>query len=382
MHKIALIGATGSVGSAVLRVIETYPQVFSLYSAAAYRNVEKLISICKKFNAKNAYLYESKKYDMDKDDIFGINLKTGSETLEEMVCDPNIDKVIFASSGVASLKALILALKSGKDVLIANKESLIVGGKWIKESIRYDNQLLPLDSEHNAIWLCLGKSCRPSDVRRMFITASGGPFLNYPLEALSEVKPKEALKHPVWQMGNKITIDSATMMNKGLEIIEASILFNMPIDRIEGFIHPESRIHGGVEFIDGSVCLAAFYPDMFLPTLYALSYPQRLNVPAVERPLELGTLNLKQIDEKRYPCYFVAIEAARMGGAYPALLVGADEEAVNLYIKELIAFTEIPGLIRKALDSYKGEEPQTLEDAVELVNIGRTLVKEQFKKYL
>jgi 1-deoxy-D-xylulose-5-phosphate reductoisomerase len=213
----------------------------------------------------------------------------------------------------------------------------------------------------------------------MFITASGGPFLNYPLDALPRVTPKDALKHPVWQMGSKITIDSATMMNKGLEVIEASILFDIPIDRIEGIIHPESKIHGGVEFVDGSMQLAVFNPDMFLPALSALSYPQRLDVPVEESPLGFGTLTLERIDPKRFPCYFIALEAARKGEACRAILVGADEEAVNLFIEGKISFGQIPELIEKALDSYSGGEPKSLDDASDLVNVGKKLVKKQVK---
>ena len=383
MYKIALIGATGSVGNAILRVIDAYPDVFSLHSAAAYSNGEKLIRICKKFGTPKAYLFSPQMGSFKKnDDIPDITVRFGPESLEEMVCDPEVDKVVFASSGVTSLKAIILALDNEKEVLIANKECLIVGGKWIKEHVKYDNQLLPLDSEHNAIWQCLGKSCKPFGVKRMFITASGGPFLNYPLDALPRVTPKDALKHPVWQMGSKITIDSATMMNKGLEVIEASILFDIPIDRIEGIIHPESKIHGGVEFVDGSMQLAVLNPDMFLPALSALSYPQRLDVPVEESPLGFGTLTLERIDPKRFPCYFIALEAARKGEACRAILVGADEDAVNLFIEGKISFGQIPELIEKALDSYSGGEPKSLDDASDLVNVGKKLVTKQVTKSL
>jgi len=296
----------------------------------------------------------------------------GPEGLDELARDPEVDHVVFASSGTAAIEALQAALKAGKEVSLANKESIVVAGTRVMPLVQWSEQLRPLDSEHNAIWQCLnGESC--AKPRKIYLTASGGPFRDWSLEDMKSVTPEMALKHPVWNMGAKVTIDSSTLMNKGIEMIEAMFLFGLAPDRVEALISPGSFVHGLVEFEDGCVKMLAGEPDMRLPAASCLFWPERLP-PDVDfpRPNLYGrTITFEQVDEARFPALRIAKEAMAKGGAYPALLVGSDEVAVDRFMKKDIQFTSIPGVVEETLESYSGAAPRSLSEALEILEWGR-----------
>jgi 1-deoxy-D-xylulose-5-phosphate reductoisomerase len=383
--RIALIGATGSVGRSVVQVCKAFPERFVIHSMAAARNGKGLLDLQKETGSKLLVLTGE-----DHPGIYGrkAHEKTrwlcGDGVLEQMVTDENIDSVVVASSGVAAAGAVIEALHAGKRVCLANKESLIAAGKWIIGAVQYENQLLPLDSEHNAIWQCLGKTCNCDDAQRLILTASGGPFLDVPPERLSEVTVDDVLRHPVWSMGAKITVDSATMMNKGFETIEAGHLFQCEPGRISAVIHPEARVHGMVDFRDGTRRMTAFAADMRIPILSALAYPDTLPCPFEscrhEVLPDLGQLSFREIDMKRFPCYRLAREAFEKGGGYPAFLVGADEEAVNLFLQGKIPYNDIPALIESTLREYADTSPRDWKEAVAVVGQGRRAVQKKMEE--
>lgn len=352
MINIGVIGATGSVGSSVMRVCQSWPDKISVKAVAANRRSEKLES----FNVKKIFPYE----------------EFGEEGLEIIATDPEIEHVVFASSGTAAIKALCSALKAGKTVSLANKESIVVAGKWVMPLVQHPDQLRPLDSEHNAIWQCLHGEDK-SFVKKIFLTASGGPFRKFSSEELRDVTPEMALNHPVWNMGAKITIDSATLMNKGIELIEAMYLFGLDESKVDALISPGSFVHGLVEFEDGSVKMLAAEPDMKLPAASCLFWPERFfPSPEFKRPTyDFRNVSFEEIDTERFPAVRIAREVMRLKGAYPAVLVGADEVAVNLFLEGRIKFTEIAELVERVLSSRDWEEPESLEEAIGLVEEGR-----------
>jgi len=276
-----------------------------------------------------------------------------------------VDTVVIANSGGSGLLPLVAAVKSGKEIALANKESLVVAGEIVTGEARLSKaRILPLDSEHSAIWQCLnGENQKPS---RLVLTASGGPFLHYSKARLSKVTIEQALKHPSWQMGRKVTVDSATLMNKGLEVIEAHWLFDMPFENIKILIHPQSIVHSLVEFIDGSVKAQLGYPDMRLPIQYALSYPERLPNPSLPRLNwdVMSNLTFEQTDPDAFPCLRLAIEAGKKGGTYPAVLCAADEIAVDLFLSRRIKFTDIAGLVEQVLGEHQTVDCPTLDEII------------------
>lgn len=355
MINVGIIGATGSVGGAVMSVCESWPDKISVKAIAANRQSEKLSRLAKKFTVSKIYAYEL----------------TGEAGLEEIALDPEIDHVVFASSGTAAIKALCSALRAGKTVSLANKESIVVAGKWVMPLVKHADQLRPLDSEHNAIWQCLHGEDK-AFVRKIYLTASGGPFRNFTAEELQTVTPEMALRHPVWDMGAKITIDSATLMNKGIELIEAMYLFGLNESQVDALISPGSFVHGLAEFEDGSVKLLAAEPDMKLPAASCLFWPERFfPSPDFRRPVFVREIAFSEIDAQRFPAVRIAREVMRLKGAYPAVLVGADEVAVDLFLKGKIGFAEISGLVEKVLESRKWTEPASLDEGIALVDEGR-----------
>jgi 1-deoxy-D-xylulose-5-phosphate reductoisomerase len=382
MARVALIGATGSVGRSVVQVCRSFPDRFSLHSMAACRNGKSLLKLQEGTECRILALTgEDYPGDLETQALDHTRWICGEEALEEIATDENVDSVVVASSGIAAVGALLAALRAGKRVYLANKESLIAAGKWIIGETQYENQLLPLDSEHNAIWQCLGKRCNSDGVKRLILTASGGPFLDWPIENLSRVRVDDVMKHPVWSMGRKITVDSATMMNKGFEIIEAGFFFQCEPDRIFAVIHPESRVHGMVDYLDGTRRMAAFAPDMRIPILSALAYPDTVKSPFdadVQTPFpEAADLSFRKIDMERFPCFRMALEAFKMGGGYPAFLVGVDEGAVSLFLQGKISYSEIPKLVEDALAEYSGYDPGNWEEAVAIVGQGRQKILEK-----
>ena len=355
MINLGVIGATGSVGSSVMSVCEAWPDKIHVEALAAYKKSEKLLNLAEKFNVKKVFAYEA----------------SGPEGLEKLVNDENINHIVFSSSGTDAIKALCSALKLGKTVSLANKESIVVAGKFVMPLVKNSEQLRPVDSEHNAIWQCLHGEDKKF-VRKIYLTASGGPFRDFSYEELKNVTPEMALKHPVWNMGPKITVDSATLMNKGIELIEAMILFGLDEKQVggrlpvEALISPGSFVHGLVEFEDGSVKLLAAEPDMKLPAASCLFWPERFfPAPDFNRPeLNLREIKFFEPDINKFPAIRIAREVMRKKGPYPAVLIGADEVAVDLFLKKKIRFTDIVPLVEETLSSWTMLESGSLDDMI------------------
>ncbi len=374
-RNISIIGATGSVGRSVLDVCSLFPGLFRVQALAADKNVKGLFELGRKFESDLLVLADRESSErlrrMAEPEFTCLG---GEEALLTMIEEPDCEEVVFASSGTGALSALILALEKGKKVYLANKEIIVAAGEWIMPMTR--GNLIPLDSEHNAVWQCLRGEVA-SAVRRIYLTASGGPFLHTPMEDLREVSFERASRHPIWPMGKKISIDSATLMNKGIEMIEAHHLFGLSIDKIKALVHPQALVHGMVEFIDGSIKMLYSRPDMRLAILSALGAEGRLGNPDPNlAPPELPGLALEfmEPDEGKFPCLAIAREACRLGGAYPPILIGADEGAVMLFKRGRIAFTEIGPRIESALMAYNGDRPRSWQDALGLVAWGKERV--------
>ena len=372
--RLAVIGATGSVGGAVLDVCSRFPEIFEVTALAARCNAKKLAELGRRHGAKLLCLTEPcAGWQED-----GFECLTGTKALSEIAEDDRVDHAVFASSGVAAIPALQKALSRGIDVSLANKESVVVAGPWVMPLVKRQWQLRPVDSEHSAVWQCL-RDAPKEELSRIWLTASGGPFRDFTCEQMKDVTPEAALKHPIWKMGPKITIDSATLMNKGIECIEAMQLFDMPAERVGALIHPRSQVHGMAEFVDGTLKMLVSRADMRLPAAAALAWPKRLA--AAEKilpPLEPSQwdLSFREIDEKLFPCYAAARWAGRVGGAMPPLLVGADESAVRHFLNHEISFMDIAGIINDVLEKYSGSAPKTLEDAIALVGEGERAADE------
>jgi 1-deoxy-D-xylulose-5-phosphate reductoisomerase len=284
--------------------------------------------------------------------------------MEEIACHPQVDLVLVATSGPSSLVPTFRALEAKKTVALASKEALVMAGALMSQQVASGGTLLPVDSEPSAIWQCLqGEN---EGISKLILTASGGAFRTRPYEQLADVTPEEALAHPTWSMGKKVTIDSATLMNKAFEVMESRWMFNVPWEDIEVAIHPESIVHSLVEFKDGSVKAQLAPPDMRLPLQYALFYPQRMESQWF-KPLDitrLGTLNFEPMDVDRYPCFSIALEAAKAGGTYPAALCAADNVAVGLFLNREIGFMDIPRLVHQVVDEHQSGDESSLEDVV------------------
>jgi 1-deoxy-D-xylulose-5-phosphate reductoisomerase len=351
--RIALLGSTGSIGRQTLDIVRSFNAHFKIIGLACRKDSELFKLQVNEF--KPEY----------------ICVETGTQsqgrppncTLEEMASLPEVDVLVIATTGKAGLRPALAALKAGKQVALANKEILAMAGSLITTmASEYGATILPIDSEHCAIWQCLRGEDAP--VSRILLTASGGPFISWSRDRLAKVTASEALKHPTWKMGPKVTIDSATLFNKGLEVIEAHWLFNITYDKIEILIHRQSIVHSMVEFQDGSVKAQLSYPDMHLPIQYALFYPQRVSNDGIHRIdfTAAHTMTFEPVVYGDYPCLNLALEAARKGGTYPAVLCAADEVAVDLFLKNSIRFTEIATIIEKTLDMHRPVSSPCLED--------------------
>lgn len=352
MIKVAVLGSTGSIGTQALKVLSSLKEEFKVHALTAHSNIELLVKQIKEFSPSFAGI-------INRSSKCGehVNIVCGEECLEQAVLS-GVDKVIVATSGITALKAVLLAIENNIDVLLANKESLVCGGEIIAKALKNSRaKLLPVDSEHSAIFQCL--QGQQGEIRKLLLTASGGAFRGYTYEELKNVTPEQALKHPNWKMGNKITIDSATLMNKGLEIIEAKWLFNVPIEKIEVLIHPQSVIHSAVEFVDGSVLAQLGMPDMCLPIQYALTYPNRkpCGSPKLDL-LKTAKLEFLPPDEKTFHCLKLAKAAGTKGGLMPTVLCSANDLCVEKFINGRLKFNEIAGItanVLDRLDSLKSE---------------------------
>jgi 1-deoxy-D-xylulose-5-phosphate reductoisomerase len=368
IKQVAVLGSTGSIGRQTLEVISALPHRFSVIGLAAGHNTDLLAEQISQFKPKFVH---------SRDKTSPTSTKCEFLSLEELASHPKVDIVVMATSGKWGLKPTLAAVRAGKRIALANKESLVMAGEIIiKEAKLNQAQIIPVDSEHSAIFQCL--QGEKQKAARIILTASGGPFLGYSTTRLAKVTPEQALKHPSWQMGKKVTIDSATLMNKGLEVIEARWLFDMPLENISILIHPQSIIHSMVEFADGSVKAQLSQPDMRLPIQYALTYPERLTNPNLPRLdwRKIKELNFEPPDFDRFPCLKLAIESGKKGGTYPAVLCAADETAVELFLSKRIKFTDIPRLVGQVLDEHKSTTHPTLEEILATDTQTRERIKE------
>lgn len=365
--NLAILGSTGSIGQQTLDIVRAFPEKFRVVALAAGKNIDLLDKQINEFKPRAVGYHDSQ------------NRPAYTELellpLEAIACHPQADTIVIAISGNSGLAPTISAVKAGKKVCLANKESIVMAGKIITDEARLNGaQILPIDSEHSAIWQCLNGE--EQKAARLILTASGGPFRGYSTTQLEAVTIEQALKHPSWQMGSKVTIDSATLMNKGLEVIEAHWLFDMPFDHIKLLIHPQSIVHSMVEFQDGSIKAQLSYPDMRLPIQYALSYPERLANPELPR-LDwdnISSLTFEPPDFGTFTCLKLAIEAGRRGGTYPAVLCAADEIAVELFLSNRIRFIDIARYIEQSLEQHQATANPYLEDIMAADNWARAKV--------
>jgi 1-deoxy-D-xylulose-5-phosphate reductoisomerase len=365
MKRLAVLGSTGSIGVNTLHIVRQFPERFEIISLSAGANIQLLKQQILQFRPKvvsvlNKELSEALRRDLP--DI-SVEIVHGVEGLIQVATHPEVDQVVSAIVGAVGLIPTLSAIKTGKTIALANKEPLVMAGKIVMEEAKKSNtRIFPVDSEHSAIFQAL-LGHQKEDIHRLILTASGGPFLNLPLSRLHEVTVKEALSHPHWEMGKKITIDSASLMNKGLEVIEAHWLFDIPVEKIVVQIHPQSVVHSMVEYIDGSVVAQMGITDMRIPISYALSFPQRL-------PLNLPPLNLSQCggltflppDPERFPCLQLAYHSIQIGETMPSILNAANEVAVNAFLEGSIKFTEIPFLLRRVMEDHEVKRINTIED--------------------
>lgn len=363
--QIAILGSTGSIGTQALEVISEYPDSFEVYALTAHRNVELLIDQAKKFMPDTVIIADESLYPRLKDALKDLPIKTyaGSKAIEDMVQASPIDLVLTAMVGYAGLPPTIQALKAGKDIALANKETMVVAGEIINRLAK-ENQaaILPVDSEHSAIFQCLEFQ---NPLEKVILTASGGPFRNCSLEQLQHVTKEQALKHPNWNMGAKITIDSASMMNKGFEVIEAKWLFGLSPDKIDVVVHPQSIIHSMVQFKDGAVKAQLGLPDMKLPILYAFTYPYRFatDYPRVDFPL-IGKFEFEAPDAEKFRNLALAYQAMEKGGNMPCILNAANEVAVASFLQDKISFLGMSDMITYAMDKTSFIVQPTYEDYV------------------
>ena len=361
VKRIAIFGSTGSIGQQVLDVVRALPDELEVVALTGNRNLKLLKRQIQEFQPK--LLCPSVTPDVG---------HGGQLSAEDIASHPEVDLVVVATVGKAGLSPTLAALHAGKTVALASKEVLVMAGEIaIHEASLHQSRILPVDGEHSAIWQCLqGEEAKP---HRLLLTASGGPFYHYSQADLAEATPEQALRHPVWKMGRKITIDSATLMNKGLEVIEAHWLFSFPFDSIEILIHPQSIVHSMVEFADGSLKAQLSCPDMRLPIQYALSYPQRWPNPELSRIdwTKINSLTFEPVDYDRFPCLRLAIDAGKSGGTYPAVLCAADEVAVELFLSRRIRFTGIAEIVQETLEQHRNISTPSLEDILAADNWAR-----------
>ena len=369
MKAITLLGSTGSIGTQTLDIVTHHPEQFRVVGLAAGRNLPLLVEQIRQFQPEIVAIADATQLPELKAAISDLTSKpilvAGEAGVVDVAAYGDAESVVTGIVGCAGLLPTIAAIKAGKDIALANKETLIAGGPVVLPLVeKYGVKLLPADSEHSAIFQCL-QGVPEGGLRRILLTASGGSFRDLPVEKLAHVTVADALKHPNWTMGRKITIDSATLMNKGLEVIEAHYLFRMDYDHIDIVIHPQSIIHSLIELQDTSVLAQLGWPDMRLPLLYALSWPDR--IATNWEPLDLvkaGDLTFREPDHHKYPCMNLAYAVGRAGGSMPAVLNAANEQAVALFLEEQIGFLDIPRLIEQVCDRYQAQNsPQpTLED--------------------
>jgi len=382
MKHIYLLGATGSIGSQTLDIIKNQPDDFKLKAISGYSDFEGLLEITKTFKPEFVAVKDESDQKRMLEVYPDIEVGYGQEGLNQLATFSPEDKdgyLVNALVGMVGLEPTIKAIEIQRDILLANKETLIVGGHLINDLKKhYDFKLYPIDSEHNALWQMLNQEDH-KDIKRLIITASGGSFRDLTRDQLKDVTVEDALKHPNWSMGKKITIDSATMMNKGFEIIEACFLFDVDIDRVDAIIHKESLVHSMVEFVDSTILAHLSEPDMHLPIAYVLNYPRRK--PTSLKPLDIMKMNhlsFEPIDMDRYPCLAYAKQAFRQGGSMRTVLNAANEAAVDLFLKEKIKFTDIEKIIQSMMDQHQVVKHPSLDQIKEIDKSIKTMIYQQY----
>ncbi len=381
MKQIALLGATGSIGLQTIDVIRNHSDEFQLFAMAFGRNIEKATPLIREFKPQLVVVQDEETKRTIQSQFTDVRVLLSVEGMYEAATHDRVDVVVNAVMGSVGLSATLGAIEAKKQVAIANKETLVTAGHLVMDAVKQNNvSLLPIDSEHSAIYMCLNGE-RHKDASKIILTASGGSFRDKTRAELEGVNVEDALNHPNWSMGAKITIDSATMMNKGLEVIEAHWLFNMPYDSIEVIQHKESVIHSMVEFVDKSVMAQLGTPDMRVPIQYALTYPKRLELPDTKtlNLVEIGKLHFQEMDMERFPCLRMAYEAGRQGGTMTTVLNAANEQAVDLFLKGDISFLTIESLIERALEEHNTIHQPDLETILEVDDHTRKRVKSYVK---
>jgi len=369
MKRIAILGSTGSIGRSTLSVVESYPDRFQVLALAAGRNLEAAFEQARRWKPRLisvAHEHEAEKlrHRLRQAGISQVEVSSGAAGVVQVATHPEVDFVVSAIVGVAGLEATYEAVRAGKTVGLANKECLVAAGELITAEARCQGKpLLPIDSEHNAIHQCL-RGGRAEEVHQIWLTASGGPFLHTPKAKFSSITVEEALNHPTWKMGQRITIDSATLMNKGFEVIEACRLFNIPPSRVRVIVHPQSTIHSMVEFVDGSILAQFSVTDMRLPILYALTYPDRIPSELRFPVMDLRHLEFHPPDMEKFPCLRLAYEAVEAGGSKSVALNAADEVAVAAFLDKAIGFPQIPRVIAEVLDETEAVPLESIQQVL------------------
>ena len=376
--KLVILGATGSIGTSTLHVLRTHPEAFELVGIAAYSKAEKLRQIADEFAVPHVCLInEQAGHAAAKENTFaGPSLYVGAEGLTQLATLPEADLVLVATVGTVSLHPTLEAIRAGKNIAIANKEILVMAGAFVTaEAKKHKVSLLPTDSEHNAIFQCL-QGDPPAHLEKIILTASGGAFRDLPLDQFIDVTPEQALRHPNWDMGPKVTIDSATMANKGLEIIEARWLFDLRPEQIEVTIHPQSIVHSLVQFIDGSILAQLSPPSMTFAIQHCLFFPERATPPEPTLNFaETFSLDFRPPQMERYPCLRLAMESLRLGGVAPAIFNAANEVAVQYFVERRIDFLDIARMIENSLERFSSLESNTLADILQADQACRTWLR-------
>ncbi|WP_256646719.1 1-deoxy-D-xylulose-5-phosphate reductoisomerase [Thermomonas paludicola] len=365
MQRVAVLGATGSIGASALDVIARHPHSMRASVLAAGSKVEALLALCRMHRPDHAVIADAVRYPRLRDGLRDAGLATcahaGSDALDDLVGSDACQTVVAAIVGAAGLSSTLAAARAGKRLLLANKESLVLAGELLmREAQAHGATIVPIDSEHNAIFQCLADGSRPT---RITLTASGGPFRGWSRDALATVTPAQAVAHPKWSMGPKISVDSASLMNKGLEVIEAHHLFGVPSEHIRVLVHPQSLVHSLVDFADGSTLAQLGMPDMRTALAVGLGWPQRIasGVPALDLLAQGGTLEFEAPDVDAFPCLRLAFSALAAGGTAPAVLNAANEEAVSAFLQGRIAFLSIPDTVAATLDAMPAQPADTLD---------------------
>ena len=389
-QSVCILGVTGSIGQSTLKILNQHPDKYSVFAISAHSRISELVNICKQFQPKVVVVPKQKVDELAvlfvKNELQDIEILTDQEGLVSIASHPDVDVVMAAIVGAAGLLPTLAAVKAGKRVLLANKEALVMSGEIMMQAAR-DHQalLLPVDSEHNAIFQSLPHNYLEAErngqpqqgVSRILLTASGGPFLSHSLEQLEKVTPAQACKHPNWSMGQKISVDSATLMNKGLELIEACHLFSISEHFVTVVVHPQSIIHSMVQYVDGSTLAQMGNPDMCTPIAHALAWPERLqtNVPALDL-FEYSQLNFQAPDIQKFPALDLARQAMRAGGLAPTILNAANEVAVAAFLKEQIGFTNIPQVVEHTLQKLENSVADNIESILNKDKVARHVAQQ------